>query len=84
LDAKDFDLLIKQLSDLRRALSIDSKTPEHQTAIDFVSQAENAATARDGNRVISLLKSSGSWVFDVATKIGVSLITELIKHNTGI
>jgi hypothetical protein len=29
------------------------------------------------------LKSSGKWALDVATKIGVSLASEALKHSMG-
>jgi len=39
--------------------------------------------AIDPAKLAESLKSSGKWALDVATKIGVSLASEALKHSMG-
>lgn len=59
-------------------------TSDYDEAIGAVTSARKALTEGNEAKAKSYLLSSGKFVADFASKIGVNLVTELIKQNTGI
>lgn len=75
--------LADELAKLRQALKKEATEPEHDKAIGKIAEAEEAARAKDSSKVAELLKPSGKWVLDFASKIGASLAAEAIKQSMG-
>lgn len=80
-DNFDYGKLNEQLTVLRENLVQNAKTPDEFKAIGDVAAAELASKEKDGNKVVKHLKDAGKWVFDTATKIGVSVVSEIIKQQ---
>jgi hypothetical protein len=78
--------LAAELSELRKALrqSSDPDDPQHDIEMGAVAQAEQAASKGDQEGALNHLKGVGKWCLEVATKIGVSLAAEAIKHSIGL
>ncbi len=91
-DTETLSDLATQLSLLRAELKKKAKeeedagndTSKYDVAIGSVVSAKDAADKGDESKVRSYLASAGEWVADFATKVGVSLVTELIKKETGL
>lgn len=82
-ESMDFSKLAEELSRLRQVMSQEAKETEQYIAVGNVAKAEKAAEEKDSSKLVNSLKSAGVWALDVATKIGVSLVTETIKHSMG-
>jgi dihydroxyacetone kinase-like predicted kinase len=79
----DLAVLAIELGTLRQALKKEATTEEHDVAVVDIGAAKRAAEAKDSGKLAESLKSADKWALDVATKIGVSLATEAIKHSRG-
>lgn len=75
----DTTVLAAELAKLLAAMKNDASEPEHFESLAEVSRAEKSAKSGDGPSALQSLKAAGQWALDVATKIGVSLVTELLK-----
>ena len=84
--SNDLDLkqLANELTTLRKALAAQASSPEEFVAIGEVAAAEKAASADDGPGALGHLKSAGTWVWDIATKIGVGVATAAAKSALGL
>lgn len=80
----DLAAVHEELSRLREAMRRDSSKPEHEIAIGEVAAAEIAARDGDGPSVLEHLKRAGPWARDVATKIGVSVVSAAAKAAAGL
>lgn len=78
-DNLNYELLNAQLEQLRAELLKTATTPDQYKAIGSVAAAEMAAKEKKGSEVVKYLKGAGQWVFDTATKIGVSVVSDIIK-----
>ena len=79
----DLAALASELEVLRQTLKKEAVTEEHDLAVVDIGSAKKAAEAKDSGKLAESLKSAGNWAFDVATKIGVSLASEALKHSMG-
>ncbi len=81
--AKDVDLLrlSEELSTLKEEVAREAKSSDQIRALAEVSDAETAAKAGKGSKVVEHLKKAGKWTFDVATKIGTDVAAEVIKKS---
>jgi hypothetical protein len=59
----------------------EAETSEQFSAVQNIAMSEEQAANKDGSAVVKFLKASGQWAIDTATKVGISVVTELIKHN---
>lgn len=82
-ESMEYSQLADELSRLRQAMSQEARETEQHIAVGDVAKAEKAAKEEDSSNVVNSLKSVGGWALDVATKIGVSLASEIIKHSMG-
>jgi hypothetical protein len=84
--SKDIDLskLLGELSILRDAIKREAKSSEQYHALAEVSDAETAAKAGNGSRVVEHLKNAGKWSLKVAQDIGTDVAAEVIKKSLGI
>ncbi|WP_205504616.1 hypothetical protein [Rufibacter psychrotolerans] len=80
----DFDLLVTQLSQLKSEMKVKADTPEELAVVQQVALAEKEAQSKNANGVIKYLKAGGQWVIETATKIGVTVVSELLKQNLSI
>jgi hypothetical protein len=81
-----FDLreLAEQLGSLRLELLKEAQTPEQYIAIGAVASAETEAKQANGPKALEYLSKTGTWVLDVATKIGITVAAAAIKESIGI
>jgi hypothetical protein len=79
----DLAALATELETLRQSLKKEAVTEEHDMAVVDIGKAKKAAEAKDSTKTAESLKSAGKWALDVATKIGVSLASEALKHSMG-
>lgn len=77
----DFGQLSQELATLKNSLKEHAQNSDEFASLQKVAHAEEEAKQKNGNAVVRHLKEGGKWVFDVATRIGVSLVTDLIKNN---
>ena len=80
----DIDQLAHELTMLRTALTKQASEPDHFVALGAVAAAEKAAKSGDGPGALQHLKAAGTWVWDVATKIGIGVATAAAKGALGI
>lgn len=76
--------LVSDLTNLRLALLSEAESPDQYVAIGHVASAEVSAAEGDGvsvNEALAKLGAAGRWVFDVATKIGTSVIASIISAH---
>jgi hypothetical protein len=79
----DLSSLAEELAILREALRSQAQEPGHFTALSEITSAENAAREGNGPVVLEHLKKAGTWVWDVATKIGIGVATAAAKAALG-
>lgn len=84
----DLTKLVEDISRLLSELKIEQKnlaekdedTSDHDIAIGNLKKAEKAITeGGDKKAAFEYVKSAGKWVADLASKVGASLITDIIK-----
>jgi hypothetical protein len=80
----DLFQLADELARLRQAMSKEATETEQHIAIGEVAKGEQAAKAKDSIKPVQSLKSAGGWALEVATKIGVSLASDVLKNSMGI
>jgi hypothetical protein len=84
IDAKK---LAEELNQLRTTMQKDAAsgaTAEQQAEIGNVASAEIEAKKGNTRGAIECLKKAGKWTFETATKIGISVVADLIKKQTGL
>jgi hypothetical protein len=75
--------LAVELAALLIAMRREASTSSHRDAISEIAAAELAAMQADNASVLKYLKLAGAWALDVATKIGVNLVSEALKQPMG-
>jgi hypothetical protein len=80
----DIQQLAAELTALRAALANEASTPDQFVALGAVAAAERSASTGDGAAALKHLKEAGTWVWDVATKIGVGVATAAAKSALGV
>jgi hypothetical protein len=76
--------LALELSALRTALVSVATAPEQYVAIGEIAAAETAAKNGDRPKALQHLKSAGSWVWDIGTKVGIGVATAAAKSALGL
>ena len=79
----DLAALAEELAKLRNDMSKEATEPNHFTAMSEVNEAEKAAKNGDGPNALQHLKGAGTWVWDVATKVGIGVVTAAAKSTLG-
>jgi len=77
----NYEQLAAELDQLKTALKDNADTPEQYLALAEVANAKQAATEKDGNKVVQKLLGAGKWVFDTAKDIGVGVVVELLNKQ---
>jgi hypothetical protein len=80
----DMDAIKKQLELLRFEAKKLAESGEHDEQIGAIASAEKAAIEGDRSKVVENLKKLGKWTFDVATRIGTTLLASVIKEAAGL
>jgi hypothetical protein len=80
----NFDQLADELSRLRQAMRQHATEGTHDIATAEVAKAENAAKEQDKPKLMEHLKAAGNWALDIASKIGVPVAIEALKHALGV
>lgn len=80
----DLTALVKELAILTKALKQEAETEEQFEAVKHVEAAEREAKAGNGPKMIEYLKKGGSWVFETASKIGISVVEKVIESTLGL
>ena len=83
-EAYDYAGLHNELIKLLAELQPQAKTAEEFGELAKVATAAEDAKAKNDSKLFSTLGTVGKWVTDTATKIGVSLVTDFVKHQAGI
>ena len=79
----DTKTLIEELNKLRNVLSKQASTDKEYEDINKIGEAKKAAEAGDGSKVVSILKSLGTWTSEAITDISTQVIASLISHEMG-
>jgi hypothetical protein len=79
----DFGQLANELVKLRRRMIQEAKETSQYIAVGEVAKAEEKARNKDSSKAVKSLKAAGKWTLEVATKIGVSLTTDVINSLWG-
>lgn len=80
----DLSALADELAALRLKLEEFASEPVHSVALSNLALAEEAARTGDGGTALAQMKKAGAWVWDVATKVGIGLMTAAAKQAIGI
>ena len=83
---ESFDLtrLSSELGLLKAELAKSATDRDHYAAIVAVSDAESDARAGKASDALQKLKGVGKWTLEIASKIGVTVASDAIKHALGI
>lgn len=80
----DLSVLAKELAKLRTELKKEASEPDHDISIGTIASAESSAREGNGPKTLEYLSKTGKWALDVATKIGVPVVTEALKKAIGL
>jgi ferredoxin len=80
----DYSKLSEELFQLRKALTAKAVSSDHYNALGKVADAEEAAKAKDGSKVLEFLKEAGKWVMDGVKDISTDVLSDLIKKQIGL
>lgn len=80
----DLAALASELADLKVHLVAEAREPSHFAAIAEVASAEQAAIEGKGEVALERIKAAGTWVWDVATKIGIGVASAAAKQALGL
>lgn len=80
-DRIDFENLISELATLKSTLIQNATSGDHFNAIAQVTYAEEATKTKDVNGTVKHLVTAGKWALDFASKIGVNVVTDIIKGH---
>ena len=81
LSADEMTKLIEELGRLTSHAQANATTTDERKAVVALSEAEESAKKKDVGGVVSALKSGGKWVLDLASKLGTSVLLEVIKAH---
>lgn len=87
IDDVDLAALTQQLSLIRQeamAEAMKTGAPGDAIAAGKIAEAEAAASAGDKEKAITSLKACGKWALELATKVGASLLENLLKKELGL
>lgn len=80
----DLAVLADELSRLKVVMKDGADGTRHLESVVAVSSAEDAARNGDSATTMAKLRTAGTWAWDTATKIGVSVAAEAIKRSLGL
>jgi hypothetical protein len=77
----DLHALLKELFMLKTAAGEEMKGQEQEKGLQVIEIAESEIKKGNGNKAIQGLVNAGKWTFDLATKVGASLIAAILKEQ---
>lgn len=80
-DSGDIGKLFEELGLLRKAMKDAATEPEHDVAVAEVAKAELAAKEGDHATAVQHLTRAGKWALGLATAIGASLVSSVLKSE---
>jgi hypothetical protein len=80
----DLEQLAQELGKLRAALKEEPDTPERDSAIGAIADAETASKKGDRSKVAEFLSRAGKFALDVAEKVGVQVAVAAMKSAMGV
>jgi hypothetical protein len=81
----DLQTLATELATLRQHLRRQAAVePDHDVAIGAIAEAEKAAKAGNGPKVLEQLSKAGQWALGNAEKIGVGIAIAALKAALGL
>jgi hypothetical protein len=81
----DLVALAKELATLRVEIAkMQDSSPQAMLATGEIVRAEIAAGEKDTPKVLGHLKAAGQWALDAATKVGATIVAEVIKKSMGL
>ncbi|WP_207425065.1 hypothetical protein [Pedobacter sp. SYSU D00535] len=80
-NGQDFRTIYQELETLSQHIESEPESFEKKVALVNIEDAKNAAVKADSNSLTNSLGKVGAWTFDVATKLGVNVVSELIKRS---
>jgi hypothetical protein len=87
IDDVDLAALTQQLSLIRQeamAEAMKTGAPGDAIAAGKIAEAEAAASEGDKAKAMASLKACGKWALELATKVGASLLENLLKKELGL
>jgi hypothetical protein len=73
----------RELPVLREALLAAATEPDHYRDVAAIRSAEIEAEKQDKPKLLGYLSKVGSWGCDIATKIGTTVVADLLKQAIG-
>jgi hypothetical protein len=77
----DYGQLSSELEALKNTMKDKAETADDYLALAEVINAKQAASDKDGNKVVQKLLGAGKWAFETAKEIGVGVVVELINKQ---
>jgi hypothetical protein len=84
IDHIDLGALTEQLETLQNRVAQMPDSPEKEQASTALAEAKTAAAEDNRSKILSALKSGGTWLLGVAKEIGVPLAISAIKVAIGL
>ena len=78
IDNKD---LMMELNQLEKSVRNDSGIQNRNVALTTINQAQEECKVGNVEKSLTILKQSGKWVFEQATKIGTTIISAYLKRE---
>lgn len=83
-DIEDIASLVEELRKLREIMRVEASNPGQFQALVKVAEAEEAAKSGNKSKALEALQAGGKWTFDMATKVGTSLVSAYLKTQLGL
>ena len=77
----NFESLYDGLETLLKQVGQEPDSYNKAVAVQNLKAAKAATVKKDENAVIAALKSAGKWTWEFATKVGVSVVSDLVKQH---
>jgi hypothetical protein len=77
------DELAQELAKLRLVMRQRAETVSQDRAVAKIGEAQEAAQQGDRRGAVTALSQAGKWALEIATQLGVSVATEMLKKTVG-
>ncbi len=78
------DDLRRQISKAVSALEAESKSYNNEEAMRALAEAQSAAAKGNGPKVLEALAKGGSFLLDIATKVGADVLAKVLSQSMGL
>ena len=80
----EYEKIIDEVALLKKHLRGEAPSDENDMLIGDLTHLNNALEKKDDKKIVSIIKTCGSQLFDVAKRIGCSLMASLISGQLGL